>query len=205
MLSLSTLETSRQQRAVLWGLGGFGKTRLALEFLNTYKEEFSAILWINAATYDSVEDSFAQAADILSSRGSLHPITPSTGARANMRLVHQWLASSNNANWLMVIDSLDDLDSFDCRDLVPQCNHGSILITSTLSHSMDVFKSQGLELSGLEVFDGCQMLLDGVGAEANSENGIRLLQFARSLSDHRESLRASNGNCQSDERSAPIN
>ena len=195
MLSLSTHETSRQQRAVLWGLGGFGKTRLALKYLETYEEDYSAIIWINAATYDSVEDSFAQAAHTLSSRSFSPPNAPSIGARANMRLVHQWLASTNNANWLMVIDSLDDLESFNCRDLVPRCNHGSILITSTLSHSMDVFESQGLELGGLEVSDGCQMLLCGVGAEAKSENGIRLLQITRSFSDHRESLRTSNRNC----------
>ena len=59
MLSLNTLGTSRQQRVVLWGLGGFGKTRIALEYLRKYQEDYSAILWINAATYDSAEESFA--------------------------------------------------------------------------------------------------------------------------------------------------
>ena len=184
MLLLNTFGISRQQRAVLWGLGGFGKTRIALEYLKNHQEDYSAILWINAATYDSVEESFAQAASILKSRLSFHPDTPPVGVRANIRLVHLWLASSKNIDWLMVVDSLDDLESFDCRDLVPQCSHGSIIITSTLSHTMDVFKSQGLELGGLEVFDGCQMLLHGVGANANTEKGIRLIPFTETLSDH---------------------
>ena len=205
MLSLSTRGVPRQQRAILWGLGGFGKTRIAIEYLNKHQEDYSAILWINAATYDSVEESFAQAANILKSRLSFHPDAPSVGARANIRLVHQWLASSKNTDWLMVVDSLDDLESFDCRDLVPQCNHGRILVTSKLSQSMDVFKSQGLELGGLEISDACQMLLYGVSAEADSKNGIRLLHLASSLSNYGESLRTSTEYCQSHERSALIN
>ena len=184
MLHSSTNGIPRQQRAVLWGLGGFGKTRIAIEYLKKHQEDYSAILWINAATYDSAEESFAQAANILKSRLTFHPDAPSVGVRATIRLVHQWLASSKNTDWLMVVDSLDDLESFDCRDLVPQCNHGNIIITSTLSHTMDVFKSQGFELGGLELFDGCQMLLHGIGANANTEKGIRLVPFTETLSDH---------------------
>ena len=204
MLSFSP-KSSRRREAVLWGLGGFGKTRLALEYLKAYQEDYSAILWINAATYDSAEESFAQAAKVLTSRRSFHAATPSVGARANMRLVHQWLASDKNIDWLMVIDSLDDLESVKCRDFVPECSHGSIVVTSTLSHTKNVFQSQGLELGGLEIFDGCQMLLYDVGAEADSAKGICLPQFIRNPSNHGESLRTFNRNCQSDERSALIN
>ena len=205
MLSLSTPGTSRQQRAVLWGLGGFGKTRIALEYLKTYQEDYSAILWINAATYDSAEESFAQAANILKSRRFFHPDAPSVGARANMRLVNQWLASKKNIDWLMIIDSLDDLESFDCRDLVPQCSHGSIIVTSTQSHTKNVFQSPSLELGNLKIFDGCQMLLDGVGDGVDSVKGTRLLQYNRRLSNHGESLRTSDRNRQSTEWSTFIN
>ena len=105
----------------------------------------------------------------------------------------------------MIIDSLDDLESFDCRDLVPKCSHGSVIVTSTQAHAKDVFKSQGLEIGKLEIFDGCKMLLDGVGAEADLKKGITLLQYIENLSDHGESLRISNRNCQSAEWSSLIN
>ena len=202
MLCLSTPGTSRQQRAVIWGLGGFGKTRLALQYLKNHQKDYSAMLWINAATYDSAEESFAQAADILKLRLSFHLDAPPVGVRANIRLVHQWLASNKNTDWLMVVDSLDDLESFDCRDLLPQCSHGSVIITSTLSHTRDVLKSQGLGLGALEILDGCQMLLHDLGAKANTEKGIRLTLFTRNLSNHGESPRTSNKNCQSDGRGA---
>lgn len=41
------------------------------------------------------------------------------GARAHVHLVQQWLASGKNKDWLVILDSLDDLESFGCRDLVP--------------------------------------------------------------------------------------
>ena len=170
MLSIPPGET-RQQRAVLWGLGGLGKTRIALQYLEIYQKDYSAILWINASTYESAEDSFAQAAIVLRSRLVLQPDLPSVGSRANTRLVQQWLSSSKNQGWLMVLDSLDDLDSFDYRKFVPQCNHGSIIVTSTLSHTMGEFDLQGLEISGLDLVHGCEMLLSGAGVDASLDKG----------------------------------
>lgn len=72
----------------------------------------------------------------------------------------------------MVLDSLDDLESFDCRDLVPSCSHGNIIVTSTLSHAMNALNIKGLEVSGLDVLHGCKMLLSGGSAEASSDQGI---------------------------------
>lgn len=170
MLSLQPGE-ARRKGAVLWALGGFGKTRIALEYLKLYQKDYSAVLWINAATYESAKESFAQAAAVLRSRHALQPRLPSVEARTNMRLVQQWLASSKNKDWLMVLDSLDDLESFDCRDLVPQCNHGNIVVTSTLSRTMQVLDFPGLEISGLDLVHGCEMLICGVGVEADSDKG----------------------------------
>ena len=170
MISLQHDETGLKA-VVLWGLGGFGKTRIALEYLKTYQRNYSAILWINAATFESAEDSFSQVASVLRSRQVLQPNPPIAGNRANLRLVQRWLTSSKNTKWLVVVDSLDDLESFDCRDLIPQCNHGNIIVTSTLSYTMDVLGFQGLEVSGLDLVHGCEMLLSGGGIEAGSEKG----------------------------------
>ena len=32
--------------------------------------------------------------------------------------------------WLLVIDNLDDLESFDLGDYIPPCCHGTVIITS---------------------------------------------------------------------------
>ena len=191
-----------QQRAVLWGLGGFGKTRIALEYLKIHQKDYSAVLWINAATYESAEESFAQAAIELRSRHGFQCSMPLVGSRVNVRLVQRWLASSKNKDWLMVLDSLDDLESFDCRDLLPQCSHGTILVTSTLSDAMEVLGFRGLEISGLDLIDGCEMLLSGAGVEPGSDKGMCFLKSSRSLSNLGLSSRNSNKTYKSDGWSA---
>ena len=170
MLSLQHDETGCKA-VVLWGLGGFGKTRIALEYLKTYQRNYSAILWINAATLESAEDSFAQVASVLRSRQELQTNTPLAGNRGNIGLVQQWLTSSKNTEWLVVFDSLDDLESFDCRDLIPQCSHGNFIVTSTLSNTMDALGFRGLEVNGLDLVHGCEMLLSGGGIKAGSGKG----------------------------------
>ena len=171
MLTSSPPGTGRQ-RVVLWGLGGFGKSRIALEYSRTYQKDYSAVLWINAATYESVEESFAQAATALRSRISSQRNPPSVDARANVQLVQQWLKSDKNKDWLLILDSLDDLDSFDCRSLIPQCSHGSIIVTSTLSHTASVLDFEGLETSGLDLVHGCEMLLSGVSVGTDLDKGL---------------------------------
>jgi len=43
---------------VLHGLGGIGKTQLAIEFTTRHKEKYTAIFWLNANDEDSLKLSF---------------------------------------------------------------------------------------------------------------------------------------------------
>ena len=43
---------------VLHGLGGIGKTQLAIEYIRQQKEKYTAILWLNANDEDSLRLSF---------------------------------------------------------------------------------------------------------------------------------------------------
>lgn len=88
MLSLQPGEIGRKA-VVLWGLGGFGKTRIALQYLRMYQKYYTAILWINAATFESAEESFTQVASVLASEHASEALPPSAGTRGSMRVVQQ--------------------------------------------------------------------------------------------------------------------
>lgn len=105
----------------------------------------------------------------------------------------------------MVLDSLDDLDAFDCLSLVPQCSHGNIIVTSTVSHAMDVLEFQGLEIHGLDNVHGCEMLLSGVGVEASSDKGMWILESPRGFSDLGHLFRNPETNSQGNERGTSSN
>ena len=60
--ALSRDKTSEQRSFTIWGLGGIGKSQIALAFANRSKTDFDILLWINAATEESLLQSFTDVA-----------------------------------------------------------------------------------------------------------------------------------------------
>jgi len=42
----------------------------------------------------------------------------------------KWSAAKANTKWLLVVDNLDDIDSFDLNNYIPPYCHGTVIITS---------------------------------------------------------------------------
>jgi GTPase SAR1 family protein len=57
---------------VLYGLGGIGKTQLAIEYIRRHKEKYTAIFWLNANSQDSLKLSFR---DVARQVTQYHPLT----------------------------------------------------------------------------------------------------------------------------------
>ncbi|KAF5975969.1 Pfs domain-containing protein [Fusarium bulbicola] len=53
-----------------------------------------------------------------------------TSDRSLRKMFLTWLSFDGNCGWLMIIDNVDDLDSFDFRDWLPPTLCGSIIMTS---------------------------------------------------------------------------
>jgi hypothetical protein len=51
-----------RKTAVVHGLGGMGKTQLALAYAQRHKEEYSAVFWINSKDVDTLGQTYATAA-----------------------------------------------------------------------------------------------------------------------------------------------
>ncbi|TVY13428.1 Kinesin light chain, partial [Lachnellula arida] len=128
---------------VLHGMGGCGKSQLALEFCHRTKEScsYSAIFWIDATSPASTSQSFNSVAKEISK----DPINPADN-EANLQFVRRELSSWPQA-WLLVFDNFDDPNSFSnksIKDYFPQSGEGSILVTSRhadtkrLGHHLEV-------------------------------------------------------------------
>jgi hypothetical protein len=97
-----TIKTHRE--CTLCGLGGMGKSQIALEYCYRNKDNYRYIFWIDADTDETLQNSFAFVARRLTSRGLV-----STKSTSPDDLVHQaitWLEDNNN--WLLVYDNFDD-------------------------------------------------------------------------------------------------
>ena len=136
----------QQKCFVLHGLGGIGKTQLAVEFVSQHQRRFSAVFWLDGRSKDSIMQSIASCASrIPDSQISQLSKTYAAGDTGNINIVVQevmlWLAREDNDKWLLVFDNVDrdysrhtlDSDAYDVKQYFSGINHGSILITTRLA------------------------------------------------------------------------
>ncbi|HET9225433.1 MAG TPA: tetratricopeptide repeat protein [Thermoanaerobaculia bacterium] len=113
---------------VLHGLGGVGKTRLALEHAWRHGFHYRAVLFVLADSPDGLNGSLAALA-----RGDLLnlPERNSPAETEALGAVLRWL--KENAGWLLILDNVDTREAqLAVNRLLPSLTGGSVLITSRL-------------------------------------------------------------------------
>ncbi|KAG9196760.1 hypothetical protein G6514_005522, partial [Epicoccum nigrum] len=125
-------------RTALVGLGGVGKSQLAIEHAYRTREQSpdTWVLWVYASNAARFEQSFRDIADSVKLAGRHDP-------QANIfKLVHDWLRTCKN-RWLLVLDNVDDArflvdrpaadlktGARPLREYLPRCNRGSVVVTT---------------------------------------------------------------------------
>ena len=162
------------------GLGGCGKTSLAVEFAWSHKNHFQGgLFWINGESDENINRSVAE---ILSLRNIPSSTNDSIDDTLNKFLT--WL-SKKNLPWLLVMDNVDELQDAMCpasvkkickgpwQRTVKSLKNGHILLTTRqnvkdakafLRYSTDDF----LELSCFSVEDGALFLTKRTGLQGES-------------------------------------
>jgi len=152
---------------VLHGLGGMGKSSIALEYSFRYSDSYTAILWVDVASMatlsrsaravaEHIIDSYAKQrhsyedialmlglGGVLNANGQI-----SSESTAEARLtgaVKSWLATKGNEGWLLVLDNYDDVDAVDIHLLLPTCDTGNVIITSRKSNLQSLGKTVAIE------------------------------------------------------------
>ena len=145
--SLQPLGSHRRRRIhVLHGLGGIGKTQLAIAYAREYKNIYSAIIWLNGDSHDSLLQSLSSFAAYAGIAGNLDKASEVAKDDQEIfrtaRTVLDWLALEENHKWLMIFDNVDrdyragteDRQAFAIEAYFPATDHGAILITTRLPH-----------------------------------------------------------------------
>ncbi|KAK0761789.1 hypothetical protein N5P37_004588 [Trichoderma harzianum] len=124
-------------RVALVGLGGVGKSQLAIEFAYRFAEEHSDVrlFWIHAATQARVEEGFKLIADAIR-------LPERKQHKADIPLlVRKWLSIEHNGRWVIILDSADESEvlysanenGHGKRSLaayIPKSRNGSVLVTT---------------------------------------------------------------------------
>lgn len=149
---------------VVHGLGGMGKTQLALAYARQHKTKYSAVFWVNVKDVDTLKQGYTAAAKrILQDHPSLVHLkiaVESGNLDEATEAVKRWLSDTGNKGWLMIYDNYDtpelpgcnDAKAFNIRPFFPQSDHGAIIITTRssqlrLGHVISLKKLQNVEHS----------------------------------------------------------
>jgi AAA+ ATPase superfamily predicted ATPase len=134
-----------RRTVVLHGLGGIGKTQLTVAYTKRYKNNYSAVFWLNVKDEDSVKQSFAKVAKQILREHPLASRLSSVDVKANLDevidTVKTWLSLPNNTRWLMIYDNYDnpklpgnaDPAAVDICKYLPESYQGSVIITTRSS------------------------------------------------------------------------
>jgi tetratricopeptide (TPR) repeat protein len=127
---------TRGAAVALTGLGGIGKTQLALEYAYRHRDEYRVVWWVRA------EDEATLAADYAELAAALGLAEREAKEQAVVvAAVRLWL--EQNAGWLLVFDNAGSRTVV--RDYVPQ-GRGAVIITSREPVWTGVATPFGLEL-----------------------------------------------------------
>ncbi|KAJ0128650.1 hypothetical protein HZ326_28257 [Fusarium oxysporum f. sp. albedinis] len=147
------------------GLGGAGKTQLALRYVERHKLHYDPILWIDARSQEAIRSSFQRCAQDLKLLTETYSTMPNMAALRDdpaVRVVLSWLQNRNQLHdeWLVILDNADDLNN-GIRDVIPSGVRGSIILTSRDIECAEVLPpgSQRLQVGIMEPSDAISLLL----------------------------------------------
>ncbi len=130
------------------GLGGVGKTQIALEYAYRYYQDYDAVLWTRADTQEALISGFVVFAALLQ--------LPQQEERDQLKIVQavkHWLM--NNTRWLLILDNADDLVLV--QDFLPPAGRGHTLLTTRAAIMGRL--AQRIEVDTLDLKPGALLLL----------------------------------------------
>ena len=109
------------QPQAICGLGGVGKTQVALEYAYRYGRDYQAVLWTRAASRDTLVTAYLEIASVVHL-----PERDEQDQSVVIAAVKAWL--SQHANWLLILDNADDLTLL--SEFLPSPLSGHLLLTT---------------------------------------------------------------------------
>lgn len=166
------------QPQAISGLGGIGKTQIAVEYAYCYRQEYQAVFWARAEDTEELNSSYTIIATLLN--------LPEKDAPEQSRVVQAvktWLQT--HQGWLLILDNADEPDVLPA--FLPPAPGGHLLLTTRaaalgrLAHRLEV-ETFSLELGALFLLRRAGIILaDAELVQASKEDQTIAVQMVQEL------------------------
>jgi tetratricopeptide (TPR) repeat protein len=173
---VKSLEADREgevKKVGVWGMGGAGKSQLALSYLQRYRTEYDATFWIQADQPGSIDRDFLAIYRLLAeTTSSLSDPNPEDVKQS----VLGWFARASG-QCLVIFDGADSLHQKD-KDFValseyfPGSPNVHIIITSRTSIAKSMSTFEGVYVGELEESESVKLFLDCAEIQPSRENVV---------------------------------
>ncbi len=149
---LANPDSSDRKVLVIGGMGGIGKTQMAISYAKRLRSSYSSIFWLNAASESTLKGSLRiLAGRVLPADSVVIPDDSQLWIQ-----VSNWLSELDNTRWLLIFDNYDDPDQYGIENYYPYVSQGSIIITTRLPDRLNGRKIQVRSMKNLQ--DGLHIL-----------------------------------------------
>ncbi|KAJ6081409.1 hypothetical protein N7499_006283 [Penicillium canescens] len=160
--------------AILHGLGGMGKTELAIRFARDHRDDFTAIFWLSGKDRDALLQSLSFALNRVPVQLWDSGATDNGEVEQRAKHMLRWLGLEGNSRWLIIFDKVDQYsplnsavgDGYDIGQFFPTADHGSILITSRVQGLIEL--GEPFPVHRLDSHNTIQLLLQSSGLSAKN-------------------------------------
>ncbi|KAH0525904.1 hypothetical protein TsFJ059_009304 [Trichoderma semiorbis] len=158
--------SSPPARLALVGIGGIGKSQLAIEL--AYRLVTSAkmsVFWVNAESQLSINESFRTISSNLSSwRWDI--------SEASSQVSHRWLSEERNGRWILFLDGANDHSIFQDELYLPKSRNGTIVITTRrrdVAYRLTGNQQNVVEIGSMSVHNAVSLLERKLGRTAKEQ------------------------------------
>jgi cellobiose-specific phosphotransferase system component IIB len=160
---------------VVCGLGGAGKSQLMLNYIENFKDDYTATFWIDASSKARLEADYKQVHNLL-----LRPTRVDTAVDTCVSEIRQWCYGRPTGRHLFVLDSADSIDDqgspeyIDLQSYIVDAASADVVITTRVQSAKEMTTLDAVQVAELtpeesrEIFTR-RLALVGPGLEMQKE------------------------------------